>query len=92
MGRNRKRVTLTINPELWERCQALQEKVDISWSRVVEQILSGMLDMIEPSAAGEEVTPAGVEQSLIAMQTVYAKAVMDTNKIYNEVKAQKSKN
>ncbi|MGB7417343.1 MAG: hypothetical protein WA902_24315 [Thermosynechococcaceae cyanobacterium] len=46
----RKRVTITVDPETWERCQTIKSKVNISWSGVAQQAYEHTLQFVEKVA------------------------------------------
>ena len=46
----KKKVTLSIDPDVWKRCQALSSRVSfMNWSELAELSFNSILDVFEPS-------------------------------------------
>lgn len=43
----RRRINLTIDPELWERCQRVGKKFGLNWSRIAEETFFNVLSQME---------------------------------------------
>ena len=47
MSRKKKQVTLSIDPDVWLRCQRLKEQGAINWSEVAELAFVKVLDLVD---------------------------------------------
>jgi hypothetical protein len=47
MARRKKQVTLSIDPDVWLRCQRLKEQGGVNWSEVAEMAFLKVLDLVD---------------------------------------------
>ena len=91
MGR-KKKVTLTIDEDLWARCQILRRTAGANWSEVAEQAFSTVVDTVDQLLvahsdlqSSEAVTSFGTE-ALAVLEAHYQTALAQTQLILSEVK------
>lgn len=51
MARIRKQISLSIDPDVWKRCQRLKEQGGVNWSEVAEQAFVTVLDLVDRAVA-----------------------------------------
>jgi len=89
MPRKKAQINLSVDKELWGRCQLLKEKLDVNWSEVAEFAFRSVLDSYEMLAAaylkGESWDEAG-DKAIVALTTMFTKSVADTYTAINDAK------
>lgn len=62
---NKQKITLTINPETWQRCKALGKTYDVNWSEVAEQTFDAFLVLLEQLEQIRRDNPDGASLPLL---------------------------
>jgi hypothetical protein len=91
MGK-KKKVTLTIDEDLWARCQILRRTAGANWSEVAEQAFSAVVETVDQllvahsdAQSSESATSFGT-QALAVLEAHYQTAVSETHRILSEAK------
>lgn len=77
----KKKVTLSIDQEVWARCQVLSRTAGANWSEVAEQAFTKVADIVDellashPNVQSSESIQAFREDSLALLESHYQKAV-----------------
>jgi hypothetical protein len=85
--RYKKRVTLTIDPEVWARCQQLTEQAGCNWSQVAEECFSKIIEVVDAQLEAHK--SGNHEKSLLLLQASYHKTLSDMYTAIDGVQADK---
>ncbi len=90
MARIRKRISLTIDAEVWERCQFLHRTAGANWSQVAETAFSVVLETVDEMLATDTLdssptTPELRQHALALLKSRYDTALLETHKIVSDL-------
>jgi hypothetical protein len=92
----KKSVTLTIDEDLWERCQRLRRTAGANWSEIAEVAFASVLDTFDKlSVARDETLPSSgttdafADDALLHLETQYQVAIAETIQALGGVKPNK---
>jgi len=90
MPRIRKRISLTIDADVWERCQFLHRTAGANWSQVAEQAFSIVLQATDEMLAADALNPSATtpelrQQALALLKSRYDSALLETHKIVSDL-------
>jgi hypothetical protein len=85
----RKKVTLTIDEDVWKRCQFLHRTAGANWSQVAERAFSVVLETFDEMVSGDTLdsspkTPEFRKQALALLESRYDAALLEVHEIVSE--------
>jgi hypothetical protein len=85
----RKKVTLTIDEDIWKRCQYLHRTAGANWSQVAERAFSVVLETFDVMVSADTLdssptTPEFRQQALSLLESRYDAALLETHEILSE--------
>jgi hypothetical protein len=85
----RAKVTLTIDKDIWQRCQFLHRTAGANWSQVAERAFSVVLETFDELVSSESVgnapgTPAFRNDALALIESRYQTALAETHQILSD--------
>lgn len=85
----RKKVTLSIDEDVWKRCQFLHRTAGANWSQVAERAFSVVLETFDEMVSSDNLasvpgTPAFRDDALALLESRYQSALAETHQILSE--------
>jgi len=85
----RTKVTLTIDKEVWKRCQFLHRTAGANWSQVAERAFSVVLETFDEMVSADTLdssptTPEFRKQALALLESRYDAALLETHEILSD--------
>jgi hypothetical protein len=89
IGMGRKKVTLTIDEDVWKRCQFLHRTAGANWSQVAERAFSVVLETFDEMVSSDTLgsspgTPEFRKDALALLESRYESALEETHQILSE--------
>jgi len=89
MAKFKKKVTLSIDAEIWDRCQFLHRTAGANWSQVAEKAFTVVLETFNDMVSGDALqsppeSPEFREQALALLQSRYDAALVETHEILSD--------
>jgi hypothetical protein len=89
MPRIRKRITLTVDADIWKRCQFLHRTAGANWSQVAEKAFSVVLETFDGMVATDTLdssptTPEFRQQALALLESRYDAALLETHELLSD--------